>query len=152
VREAQGDPPPGKGAALKVNRGEAKHPAATMVPDVTVRPVLRRRPPSTWQLINASGPPLGAGGVLGGGGAASAASWWAGRGAATGAPLTSRQMARRVLATWGGAHRLAVGWALSPGRRAYGLRRLAGALVLDLAAACVVLFIFAMLVSPWIGL
>ena len=152
VREAQGDPRPGTGGALKVNRGEAKHPAATMVPDVTVRPVLRRRRPSTWQLINASGPPLGAGGVLGGGGVASAASWWAGRGAATGAPLTSRQMARRVLATWGGAHRLAVGWALSPGRRAYGLRRLAGALVLDLAAACVVLFIFAMLVSPWIGL
>jgi len=32
------------------------------------------------------------------------------------------------------------------------LRRLAGILVLDLAAACVVFFIFAMLVSPWIGL
>jgi hypothetical protein len=153
VREAQGDPRPGKGAALNVNRGEAKHPAATMVPDVTVRPVLRRRPPSTWQLINASGPPLGAGGgVLGGGGVAGAASWWAGRGAATSAPLTSRQMARRLLATWGGAHRLAFGWARSPGRRVDGLRRLAGILVLDLAAACVVFFIFAMLVSPWIGL
>jgi hypothetical protein len=32
------------------------------------------------------------------------------------------------------------------------LRRLAGVLLLDFAAACVVLFIFAMLVSPWIGL
>jgi hypothetical protein len=83
---------------------------------------------------------------------ASGGSWWAGQGAATGASLTSRQIARRLLATWGGAHRLALGWARSPGRRAYGLRRLAGALVVDLAAACVVFFIFAMLVSPWIGL
>jgi hypothetical protein len=156
VREAQGDPRPGNDDALNVNRGEAKRlvGATTPVPDVTVRPVLRRRPPSTWQLINASSaPPLGAGGgALGGGGAASAASWWAGRGAATGAPLTSRQMARRLLAAWGGAHRLAVGWARSRGRRVDGLRRLAGILVLDLAAACVVFFIFAMLVSPWIGL
>jgi hypothetical protein len=32
------------------------------------------------------------------------------------------------------------------------VRRLAGALVVDLAVACVVFFIFAMLVSPWIGL
>ncbi len=65
VREAQGDPRPGNGAALSVDRGEAKRlvAATAPVPDVTVRPVLRRRPPSTWQLINASGaPPLGAGG------------------------------------------------------------------------------------------
>ena len=156
VREAQGDPRPGNGAALVsiVEKLSGLRAATAPVPDVTVRPVLRRRPPSTWQLINASGaPPLGGGGgAVGGGGAASAASWWAGRGAATGAPLTSRQIARRLLAAWGGAHRLAVGWARSPGRRGDGLRRLAGILVLDLAAACVVFFIFAMLVSPWIGL
>ena len=161
VREAQGDTRPGNGAALHADRGEAKPAmpaiaasAPAPVPDVTVRPVLRRRPPSTWQLINASGaPPLGAGGgALGGAAAASNASWWAGRGAIAGAPLTTRQMARRLLAAWGGAHRLAVGWARSPGRRGDGMRRLAGILVLDLAAACVVFFIFAMLVSPWIGL
>jgi len=155
VREAQGDPRTAGGAAPNVSPGDAKRLAATMVavPDVTVRPVLRRRAPSTWQLIGTSRPPLGAGGdVLGGAGGASAASWWAGRGAATGAPLTSRQMVRQSLAAWGGAHRLAVGWARSPGRRALGVRRLAGALVVDLAVACVVFFIFAMLVSPWIGL
>ncbi len=156
VREAQGDPRPGNSAALNADRGQAKPPVAATapVPDVTVRPVLRRRPPSTWQLINASGaPPLGAGGApLGAAAAPGAATWWAGRGAATGAPLTSRQIARRLLTAWGGAHRLAVGWARSPGRRRDGLRRLAGILVLDLAGACVVFFIFAMLVSPWIGL
>ena len=115
VREAQGDPLPGDGAAHTVDRGEAKPPVAATapVPDVTVRPVLRRRPPSTWQLINASrSSSLGtSGGALGGAAAASAASWWAGPGGATGAPLTSRQIARRLLAAWGGAHRLAVGWA-----------------------------------------
>jgi hypothetical protein len=66
--------------------------------------------------------------------------------------MTLRQMVRRVLATWGRAHWLAVSWARAPGRRSYGLRRLASMLVLDLAAACVVLFIAGMLVSPWIGL
>jgi hypothetical protein len=154
VREAQGDPRPAMAAAPNVNRGEAKRPSPGTVPvaDVTVRPVLRRRPPSTWQLVNAARSPLGAGGEVIAGVVASGGSWWAGQGAATGASLTSRQIARRLLATWGGAHRLALGWARSPGRRAYGLRRLAGALVVDLAAACVVFFIFAMLVSPWIGL
>ncbi len=155
VREAQGDPRPATAASPGVGRGDAKTLARTMaaVPDVSVRPVLRRRAPSTWQLVNASGPPIGASGdVVGGGAAASAASWWAGRGAATGAPLTWRQITRRLLGAWGGAHLLAIGWARSPGRRAFGLRRLAGALLVDLAAACVVLFIFAMLVSPWIGL
>lgn len=154
VREAQGDPRQARGPVPNGNRREAKRlaPAAPVpVPDVTVRPVLRRRAPSTWQLI--SGPSLRAGGELvDGGGAARAGSWWAGQGATTGMPLTSRQVARRLLAIWGGAHRLAVGWARSPGRRGYGLRRLAGVLLLDFAAACVVLFIFAMLVSPWIGL
>ena len=70
VREAQGDPRPGNGGAINVDRGDAKPPVAATapVPDVTVRPVLRRRPPSTWQLINGyGGPPLGAvGGALGG--------------------------------------------------------------------------------------
>jgi hypothetical protein len=153
VREAQDDPPPARAAAPIANRGEAKRLAAAPVPvpDVTVRPVLRRRAPSTWQLISGPGP--GAGGdAVEGGAAARAGSWWAGRGATTGTPMTSRQVARRLLATWGGAHRLAVGWALSPGRHGYGVRRLAGVLVLDFVAACAVLFIFAMLVSPWIGL
>ena len=73
----------------------------------------------------------------------SAASWWAGGVAPPRAPPSrSRQMARRLLVTWGAAHRLAVGWARSPGRRADGLRRLAGVLVLDLAAACVRIFHF----------
>jgi hypothetical protein len=154
VREAQGDPLPARAAAPVADRGEAKRlaGAATVpVPDVTVRPVLRRRAPSTLQLIR--GPGLGSGGdLVDGAGAARAGSWWAGQGATTGTPLTSRQVTRRLLTTWGGAHRLAVSWARSPGRRGYGFRRLAGVLVLDFAAACVVFFIFAMLVSPWIGL
>jgi len=153
AREAQGDLRPASAAAPSVKGKEAKPLPATMVPDVSVRPVLRRRPPSTWQLVSASSPHLGGGGdPLAGGGVAAGGSWWAGRGAATGAPLTTRQMMRWLLATWGGAHRLAVGWARSPGRRGYGLRRLAGVIVVDFAAACVVFFIFAMLVSPWIGL
>jgi hypothetical protein len=152
VREAQGDPRQARGPVPNGTRGGAKRlAAAATVPDVAVRPVLRRRAPSTWQLI--SGPSLGAGGDLAdGGGGARAGTWWAGQGATSGTPLTSRQVARGLLATWGGAHRLAVGWARSPGRLGYGLRRLAGVLVLDFVAACAVLFIFAMLVSPWIGL
>jgi len=154
VREAQGDPLPARAAAPVADRGEAKRLAGAApvpVPDVTVRPVLRRRAPSTLQLIR--GPGLGSGGdLVDGAGAARAGSWWAGQGATTGTPLTSRQVTRRLLTTWGGAHRLAVSWARSPGRRGYGFRRLAGVLVLDFAAACVVFFIFAMLVSPWIGL
>ena len=68
------------------------------------------------------------------------------------APLTPSQLARRVISTWGAAHSAAARWARSPGRRAYGMRRLAGLLVLDLAAACVGVFVVAMIISPWIGL
>ncbi len=42
--------------------------------------------------------------------------------------------------------------ARTPGRRGYGVRRLAGVLVLDLAAGCVGVFVIAMIISPWIGL
>lgn len=153
VRVAQGDPRPAMSPGVPATRGDRRKLAAVTVPDVTVRPVLRRRPPSTWQLINAASPPLGGpGDPLDGGRGGSSGTWWAGRGSAITAPLTPRQVGRRVLATWGGAHRVAVGWARSPGRRAYGVRRLARVLVLDLAAAAVALFVVAMLVSPWIGL
>jgi hypothetical protein len=57
-----------------------------------------------------------------------------------------------VMVTWGAAHRAAARWARSPGQRAYGVRRLAGVLVLDVAAACVAVFVVAMIISPWIGL
>jgi hypothetical protein len=135
------------------------------VPDVVVRPVLRHRPPSTWRLISASAP-LGVGGEVmpgmggagsGGGGSAIAARATIGAGAIGGAagtapPLSPRQMVGQVMVMWGAAHRAAARWTRSPGRRAYGVRRLAGVLVLDLAAACVALFVVAMIVSPWIGL
>ena len=61
-------------------------------------------------------------------------------------------MIGQVMVMWGAAHRAAARWTRSPGRRAYGVRRLAGVLVLDVAAACVALFVVAMIVSPWIGL
>ena len=142
VRQAQGDPrPAGAGGPAGANRHDL--PGVT-VPDVVVRPVLRHRAPSTWQLISA-GPRLdapGGDGLLGLGG---------GRGAGA-APLTPRQIVARVITAWGGAHRAAARWVRSPGRRAYGVRRLAGVLVLDVAAACVGVFVVAMVISPWIGL
>jgi hypothetical protein len=68
------------------------------------------------------------------------------------AGLSPRQMARRTLAAWGAAHGLALRLVRLPGRRLNGVRRLAGVLALDLAAACVALFLVGMAVSPWIGL
>ncbi len=109
------------------------------VPDVVVRPVLRHRTVATWQLIRPSlvmtGPGLHGGSALPGP-----------------AGLSPRQMARRTLAAWAAAHGLALRLVGSPGRRLNGARRLAGVLVLDVAAACVALFLVGMAVSPWIGL
>lgn len=87
---------------------------------------------------------IGAGGVVGAGGI--------GGMAGTAPALTPRQMIAQVMVMWGAAHRAAARWTRSPGRRAYGVRRLAGVLVLDFAAACVAVFIVAMIISPWIGL
>ncbi|HTT92147.1 MAG TPA: phosphotransferase, partial [Acidimicrobiales bacterium] len=173
VRQAQGDPRPARGAPNGAgpapDRPKVPVPKVT-VPDVVVRPVLRQRRPSTWQLISAAAPPLGVGGEVlsgwpGGGGARFVGIGAAGRAVGSGAnsgavavggggpaPLTPRQMMGRVMAAWGGAHRLAARWARSPGQRAYGLRRLAGVVALDLAVACVGVFVVAMIISPWIGL
>ena len=158
VREAQRDPKPATSPAA--NGARALGAPSVTVPDVVVRPVLRHRAPSTWRLISA-GEPLGVGGeVLSGtaGGRRSGGISPAGvAGGAAGlsavpAPLTPRQMVARVMATWGAAHRAAARWARTPGRRAYGVRRLAGVLVLDVAAGCVGVFVIAMIISPWIGL
>ena len=62
------------------------------------------------------------------------------------------QVARRTLQAWAAAHGLAVGLIRLPGRRLNGVRRLVGIAVLDLAAACLALFLVGMVVSPWIGL
>jgi hypothetical protein len=61
-------------------------------------------------------------------------------------------MARRTLAAWAAAHGLALHLVRLPGRRLNGLRRLVGVAVVDLAAACLGLFLVGMIVSPWIGL
>jgi hypothetical protein len=141
ARAAQGDDRPARSAG---NGAGGSAPAvlampAVTVPDVVVRPVLRHRAVATWQLIR-SGPSWpGAGGEASGGRSAVAS-------------LTPRQVARRTLAAWAAAHRLAVRLVRLPGRRLDGVRRLAGVLVLDVAAACVVLFLVGMVVSPWIGL
>lgn len=143
ARAAQGDERParlhGRGS---VSPGAAlRSPAVTRkpAPDVVVRPVLRHRAMATWQLIGA-GPALsGAGGEHTSGLSGMAA-------------LTPRQMARRTLTTWAAAHGLAARLVRLPGRRLNGLRRLVGVLVLDVAAACVALFLVGMAVSPWIGL
>ncbi len=167
AREAQRDPRPGTSSANgEGGAGLAHERPSVTVPDVVVRPVLRHRAPSTWQLISAT-PPLGVGGeVLSAVTAGTGGRGTGGRivgigvgglggasvGASGPAPLTPRQMLARVMVLWGGAHRVAARWARSPGRRAYGFRRLAGVLVLDVAVACVAVFVVAMIISPWIGL
>ncbi len=158
VREAQRDPKPARSPAA--NGARALGAPSVTVPDVVVRPVLRHRAPSTWRLISAR-EPLGvggevlsgtAGGQRSGGISPAGVAGGAGGLSAVAAPLTPRQMVARVMATWGAAHRAAARWARTPGRRAYGVRRLAGVLVLDVAAGCVGVFVIAMIISPWIGL
>jgi hypothetical protein len=141
ARAAQGDERTAR-SSRRGPEGIVSHPLAppVTVPDVVVRPVLRHRAVTTWQLIR-PGPALSVPGREAGGSGLSGA-----------AALTPRQMARRTLAAWAAAHGLAVRLVRSPGRRVNGLRRLAGVLVLDVAAACVVLFLVGMVVSPWIGL
>lgn len=127
----------GAGATVPVLAGEAP-------PDVEVRPVLRHRAPSTWQLVRPERQtaPVGAGahqGALAG---------------LVGLPVGAnwRSVLRAALGIWAGAHRLAARLLARPGRRRHGARRLAGLLVFDLAAGCVALFLTGMVVSPWIGL
>ncbi len=161
VRQAQGDLRPAT-AAANGSVAAQELPSVT-VPDVVVRPVLGHRPPSTWQLISAR-PPLGVGGELfagraggrgpfgGAGLPGSSGLTGVSGGIGTQPPMTPRQMLHHVMVMWGAAHRAAARWARSPGRRAYGVRRMAGVLVLDVAAACVAVFVVAMIISPWIGL
>ncbi|HTW10842.1 MAG TPA: hypothetical protein VME46_25305 [Acidimicrobiales bacterium] len=113
------------------------------VPDVVVRPLLRERAVFTWHLINARDVLAAGQDPLAGGGAG---------GAGPPAGLTPRQFARRTLSSWGAAHRLAVRLARAPGRRLHGARRMLGLLVIDIGAACAVIFLVAMVVSPWVGL
>jgi len=145
ARAAQGDERPARparGGAVPGSQGPglgALALTAVTVPDVVVRPVLRHRAVATWQLIGA-GPALS--GAAGG----------RNPGLSGMAAPTPRQMARRTLTTWAAAHGLAARLVRLPGRRLNGLRRLVGVLVLDVAAACGVLFLVGMAVSPWIGL
>jgi hypothetical protein len=123
------------GRAGTVGRTVAMGPALTMGPavavgDVSVRPLLRERAVSTWQLIRAT--PGGGEGSLAGA-----------------APL---ELLRQIARGWARAHSLAIGLLRARGRRHHGARRLVGVLALDLAAACVALFVVGMVVSPWIGL
>jgi Phosphotransferase enzyme family len=166
ARQAQCDLRPGASSNGDSGAGLAHERPIGTTPDVVVRPVLRHRAPSTWQLISAA-PPLGVGGeVLSGVSTGPRGRSTGSRivglgvaglgrvpvGVAGPAPLSARQMVARVIVLWGGAHRVAARWARSPGRRAYGLRRLAGVLVVDVAVACVAVFVLAMIISPWIGL
>jgi hypothetical protein len=139
ARAAQGDERPARswspGLPGVVPRSLAL--TAATVHDVVVRPVLRHRAVATWQLIRPA-PSLSGAGREGGSGLS--------------AGLTPRQLVRRTLAAWAAAHGLAVRLVRLPGRRLNGLRRLVGITVLDLAAACLALFLVGMVVSPWIGL
>jgi hypothetical protein len=139
VGEAQGDAARAGTPALATLAAVGPARVRYTVGDVVVRPVLRHRPPSAWQLITARPPLAGAAGEASGAGGASLS-------------MTPRQVARRVLHTWAAAHRAAARQVRSAGRRARGARRLAGMVVLDMAAACVGLFVVGMVVSPWIGL
>jgi len=138
IRVVQGDPR--SSTSLEVHRGAGRQQKLVTVPDVEVRPVSRHRQASSWALVNAAGPSQGAG----------AGEGLAGIGLATG--LSLRDLLRRIAQAWAGAHRLALGLLRSRGRRRDGLRRLVRVLAADLAAACLVLFLVGMIVSPWIGL
>jgi len=156
VRALQGDPRPSAAgtaghdlSALSTSRSfhfaassssGGSQRALVTVPDVEVRPLVRHRVASSWALVNAAGQPA----------PQSAGEGLAGIGLASGVGLG--QFLRRVGRAWVGAHRLAFGLLRSRGRRGDGLRRLARALVVDLAGACLVLFLVGMIVSPWIGL
>jgi hypothetical protein len=158
VRAAQGDPrasselspaPGPRPAGLATAHLATAHlatahlaTARVTVPDVVVRPVLRQRAVPTWQLINGRGSAAIADPV----GAAAAAG-----GSAVGG-LSPREFVRRSMTAWGGAHRLALRLVRLPGRRGHGVRRLAGVLAIDLSAGCAIIFLTAMVVSPWIGL
>lgn len=135
VRRAQGDEQPSRSRGAKLPGAQAT------VPDVEVRPVLRQRAPSTWQLISPRGP---FGALADPAGVPAAA--------AVATTLTGRQFARRLLTLWGAAHRLAARTVRSPGRRRYGMRRLGGLVLFDFSVAALGLFLVAMIVSPWIGL
>lgn len=169
VRAAQGDPRPSlAGAALKEER-ERSSPVPLTVPDVEVRPVVRRRRVSAWQLVGSSAAepgPLATGSNIAGLGpgqlGTGAARQLSGASALTGGGsglvglgvgnIGPRQFLRRCGEAWGAAHRLALGLLASRGRRIDGLRRFVLVLVVDLVAACVVLFLVGEIVSPWIGL
>jgi len=140
VRSAQGDTRSAGPVPEGLPSGDgAEIGTGAVTPDVVVRPVLRHRARSAWRLVDAGlaqAPAEGDGLV--------------GLGLVAG--LGPREVLARSACAWAGAHRLAVRLIRSPGRRAYGLRRLVGALVLDLIAGCVALFLVGMIVSPWIGL
>lgn len=152
VRAAQGDPAP------------TPTPPSTSVRsvgDVTVRPVLRHRTPSTWQLVHAgpvltvptaTGQSVGATLIVqvGAGGASGVAPRTGLFGLPPGAP--PKAMVKAGWATFKATHRLVWRLLRSRGRRLHGVRRLVGVAMFDLAAACMGLFLFGMVVSPWIGL
>ena len=132
VREAQGDPRPSR---LGGGGGEV----AGDISDVTLHVVIRHRSASTWRLVDASGA-----------GPSDPGEGFAGLGLAAG--LGPRAMLSRCGRAWASAHGLALRLLRSPGRRTDGFRRLVRVLLLDLAAACIVLFLVGEIVSPWIGL
>jgi hypothetical protein len=131
ARAAQGDRRPSLGERdIEVRSRERAS-------DVEVRPVIRHRVAPAWRLVDVSAPSPSPAGL-------------AGLGLSTG--LGPRQILRRCGQAWAGAHRLAWRLVCSRGRRRDGFRRLARVLAVDLAGACLVLFLVGMIVSPWIGL
>lgn len=160
VRASQGDQRPSLGGGQFGDERGRSSPALVTVPDVEVRPVLRRRKLSAWGLV---GPAPGVQGQLGAGGATLAGHGRPRPGpgsVAVGTGLAGlgvgnpglRQFVGRCAEAWGAAHRLALRLMLSRGRRVDGFRRFIWVLVLDLVAACVLLFLVGEIVSPWIGL
>jgi hypothetical protein len=127
---------------------------------VEVRPVLRRRKVSAWRLVGFAPGVQGQSGVGGAGlagsghlrtgpGRVSAGTGFVGLGVGN---LGLRQFLGRCGEAWGAAHRLALRLLLSRGRRVDGFRRFIWVLMVDLVAACVLLFLVGEIVSPWIGL
>ena len=160
VRASQGDPRPSLAEDQLGDERRRSSPVLVTVPDVEVRPVLRRRKVSAWRLVGFAPGVQGQSGVGGAGlagsghlrtgpGRVSAGTGFVGLGVGN---LGLRQFLGRCGEAWGAAHRLALRLLLSRGRRVDGFRRFIWVLMVDLVAACVLLFLVGEIVSPWIGL
>ncbi len=121
-------------------------------PDVAVRPRPARPRTEMWTFHR----PVASGGHIpaAGGARGSQASTPPPAAPPAHLPLSAQAMAglRRAFAGWKSLHRWAGSALGTPGRRSVGARRAAVCAVVDFVVACVGLLLFAMIVSPFLGI